>query len=558
MAKSRRQTDPENRAGDNLWSVRYTRREQRPKGRHAGVYAVTGWMVTPQDSPAAGDPGGDKSAPRWERLLDRWWPLLWAGIALVVGLGAAGKAAARLLWHDELFTLYGAGFAPGELWDALASGFDLQPPLGYLLTRLVVETFGDGLVSARLPSLIGFLVGSVAVGLFVRREAGTVAGTVALLVPSVTAAYDYAYEARPYGALLGASGAALLFWQAAGGGRRRARAALALATALAVAVSLHYYATLLLLPLAAGEIARWWRERRPNAAVWLALVAGVLPLLAFVPLMGAAAEYGSLFWTRASLAQIPYTYRYFLIPVALPLLVFLVAMVAVSATGRPGDTTRGWREPSNPALVTTLFLLALPVAGVMLGSVVGGYRHRYVIAMVLGVAAAAGMLVRPGRRAAETLMWVLLVWILARSASHAAALLQPPPELLASHTMLRQALAEPGVPIVVTNDALYTQLHHYGSPDLRQRLLIVMPPEAPAAGRFQDSSERAMRALARWRSISLIEYRQLAERTTPFFVYGDKRWLLVELRRDDALVELEGDGFGHTLLRVTPGQRASR
>jgi hypothetical protein len=515
-------------------------------------------MVTPQDSLAAIDPVGDQVAPRWERLLERWWPLIWVAVGAAVALGAAGKAGARLLWHDELFTLYGAGLPPAMLWDALAGGFDLQPPLGYLLTRLCIETFGEGLVTVRLPSLIGFVVGSIAVGLFVRREAGTVAATVALLVPSVTAAYDYAYEARPYGALFGASGLALLAWQAAAGsGRRRVVAALALAIALAAAVSLHYYAVLLLLPLAAGELARSWPGRRPDFAVWLALAAGALPLAAFVPLMGAAAEYSGLFWTRASLAQIPYTYRYFLIPVVLPLIVFLVAMVALSATGRARSGPRPPREPATAALVATVFVLVLPVAGVMLGTVVGGYRHRYVIATVLGIAAAAGMLVRPSRRAASTLMWVLLAWVLARSASHAVALLQPPPELLGRHTMLQRALSEPGVPVIVTNDALYTQLHHYGSPELRRRLAIVMPPEAPAAGRIQDSSERAMRALARWQPISVIEYRSLVEGGTSFFVYGDKHWMLIELRRDGALVELEGEGFGHTLLRVTPRRQGS-
>ena len=514
-------------------------------------------MVTPNDSPARLDAGCD-AAPRWERLLERRWPLVWAGLALAIALGAAGKAAARLLWHDELFTLYGALMPPRVLWGALSSGFDLQPPLGFLLTRLAIETLGEGLVATRLPALIGVVVGSVAVGLFVRREAGLVAGTVALLVPSVTAAYDYAYEARPYGALFGASALALLAWQAAGEGRRRGIAALGLAAALAAAVSLHYYGAVLVLPLAAGEIARWCRQRRPNAPVWLALGAGVLPLVAFAPLMGAAAEYGDLFWTRASPAQIPYTYRYFLIPVALPMLVFLLAMTSLSAWGK----ARGWHRrppvPSTAALIATVSLLALPAAGVLLGAVVGGYRHRYVIASTVGVAAAAGMVVRPSRRAATTLMWVLMVWVVARSASHSAALLQPASPLLARHTMLQRALGEAGMSIVVINDALYTQLHHYGSEDLRRRLAIVMPPDAPAAGRFQDSSERAMRALARWRPISLIEYRELAARETPFFVYGDNHWLLVELQRAGALVELVGEGYGHTLLRVNPGARAYR
>jgi hypothetical protein len=515
-------------------------------------------MVTPNDSPATLDAGGTDVASRWARWLERRWPLVWAGIALAIALGAAGKAAARLLWHDELFTLYGALMPPRVLWAALSSGFDLQPPLGFLLTRVAVEALGDGLVATRLPALIGFVAGSVAVGLFVRREAGLVAGTVALLVPSVTAAYDYAYEARPYGAVFGASALALLAWQAAGAGRRRGIAALGLAAALAAAVSLHYYAALLVLPLAAGEIARWWPERRANVLVWLALGAGLLPLVAFVPLMGAEAEYGDLFWTRASPAQVPYTYRYFLIPVALPMLVFLLAMTSLAAWRKP----RGWHrlppEPSTAALVATVGLLVLPVAGVMLGAIVGGYRHRYVIASMAGVAAAAGMAVRPSRRAATTVMWVLMVWVLARSASHSAALLQPAPILLSRHTMLEKALGEPSMPIVVTNDALYTQLHHYGSSELKRRLTIVMPPEAPAAGRLQDSSERAMRALARWRPISLIEYRDLAAREAPFFVYGDKHWLLVELQRADALVELEGEGYGHTLLRVTPGAGPSR
>lgn len=515
-------------------------------------------MVTPRDSQAAIDPVGEDAAPRWEGVLERWWPVVWAGVALGVALGAAGKAAGRLLWHDELFTLYLAGWPPAVLWDALATGFDLQPPLGYLLTRLCVETFGEGLIATRLPSLLGFVAGSVAAGLFVRREAGTVAGTVALLVPSVTAAYDYAYEARPYGALFGASGLALLAWQAAGPAPRRGRAALALALSLAAAVSLHYYAVLLLLPLAAGEVARSWPTRRLDLVVWLALGAGILPLVAFVPLMHAAAEYGNLFWTRSSLAQIPFTYRYFLIPVVMPLLVFLVAMVALDALDRPRIPPRTPRQPATPALVMTVTVLALPVAGVMLGAVVGGYRHRYVIATVLGIAAAAGMLVRPSRRTASTLMWVLLAWVLIRSASHAAPLLQPPPLLLGRHTMLQRALDEAGVPVIVTNDALYTQLHHYGSPELRRRLAIVMPPHAPAAGRFQDSSERAMRALSRWRPISIVEYRQLVDRGTPFFVYGDKHWLLIELQRDGALVELEGEGFGHTLLRVTPRRQGSR
>ena len=84
-----------------------------------------------------------------------------------------------------------------------------------------------------------------------------------------------------------------------------------------------------------------------------------------------------------------------------------------------------------------------------------------------------------------------------------------------------------------------------------------MPPADPVVGRFQDSSERAMRALARWRRIALTEYEELRARRGPFYIYGDKHWLLVQLRHDGARVEMLGESYGHTLLRVTPRAEAA-
>src|SRR6185503_5945003 len=194
-----------------------------------------------------------KRAARVSETVIRHWPLVWAGLMGLLLLGAAGRASERLLWHDELFTLYASQLSPSALWEALADGLDLQPPLGYLVTRITTSTLGDGLVAIRVPSLVGFGLGCVCLGLFVRQRVGLAGGTVALLVPSVTAGYDYAYEARPYGMLVGLTGVALLLWQATERPRSRLLAALGLAIALALAVSLHYYGVLLVAPLAVGE-----------------------------------------------------------------------------------------------------------------------------------------------------------------------------------------------------------------------------------------------------------------------------------------------------------------
>ncbi len=110
---------------------------------------------------------------------------------------------------------------------------------------------------------------------------------------------------------------------------------------------------------------------------------------------------------------------------------------------------------------------------------------------------------------------------------------------------------EPAVPILLSNDATYTQLRHYGPPELVRRLAIAMPPHDMAVPRFEDSSERAMRALDRWRPIALEEYDTIKQRAATFFVYGDARWLILQLIHDGARVELVGEGFGQQLLRVT-------
>ena len=431
---------------------------------------------------------------------------------------------------------------------------DLQPPLGYLITKATTSVLGDGLVATRLPSLVGFGLGCVSLGLFTRRKVGLAGGTVALLVPAVTAGYDYAFEARPYGMLLGTSGLALLCWQATEGPRRSWLALGGLATAVAASVSLHYYGVLLVAPLAIGELLRHRRGEHGRVAVWLAMAAGCLPLAAYLPLMGAASEYSSLFWTRASFAQVPYTYRYFLYPVVLPLLLCVLGL-GLSPLLAPDNPPRVRSTPPTPVpdLAVAVVLLLLPVLAVALGFAVGGYRHRYAIPLVLGLGGVVGILAGTSRSLRPAMLLAALAgWLVIRSIGYAVPLwTNSAPDPLARHPMLRVAMREPATRIVLSNDATYTQLTHYGPAVLSRRLSIAMPPRDMDVPRFEDSSERAMRALNRWRPISIEEYATVKARTEPFFVYGDARWLILQLLHDGARVEFVGAGFGQELLRVT-------
>src|SRR6185436_10120448 len=155
-----------------------------------------------------------------------------------------------------------------------------------------------------------------------------------------------------------------------------------------------------------------------------------------------------------------------------------------------------------------IVLLLLPVLAVAVGFVVGGYRHRYAIPMVLGLGGVIGLLAGTSRSLRPvTLLAVLVGWLVVRSVGYATPLWSnSPPDPLARHPMLKVAMHQPAVPILLSNDATYTQLRHYGPPELVRRLAIAMPPHDMAVPRFEDSSERAMRALDRWRPIALEEY----------------------------------------------------
>src|SRR5208283_4096304 len=92
-----------------------------------------------------------------------------------------------------------------DVWGALSTGTEQLPPFFYLVTRGFFALLGANQVSARLPEVLGFGVMCLCVFRFVARRTSTLCGLVAMLFPLVTTAYPYAYEARPYGLLLGFS-----------------------------------------------------------------------------------------------------------------------------------------------------------------------------------------------------------------------------------------------------------------------------------------------------------------------------------------------------------------
>src|SRR4029453_3518082 len=72
---------------------------------------------------------------------------------------AAAEEEIGRIWHDELYTGYLVHVPTARhLWDALASGGDLMPPLYHLIVRFLEPLLGSGPLALRLPSIAGFCV----------------------------------------------------------------------------------------------------------------------------------------------------------------------------------------------------------------------------------------------------------------------------------------------------------------------------------------------------------------------------------------------------------------
>src|SRR5689334_19908310 len=103
----------------------------------------------------------------WRRLVV--WALLFAYLAAVV-TGTLIIGARRQLWNDELFTYYIAIMPTfSDVWSTLLTGYEQTPPGYYAIVRLCLQMFDNGSVAIRVPSLVGFLVMSVALFKFVSR-----------------------------------------------------------------------------------------------------------------------------------------------------------------------------------------------------------------------------------------------------------------------------------------------------------------------------------------------------------------------------------------------------
>lgn len=383
-----------------------------------------------------------------------------------------------------------------------------------------------------------------------------------MLLPLVTSAYYYAYEARPYGLVLGFCALSLVCWQTATEGHNRKRSLIGLAVSLAAAVSNHYYAALAFFPLALGEVVRSLARRRLDLPMWVAFGSAMTPLLLFLPLIERGKASNTHFWAPLRWSAIPEFYYSLLAPAAVP----LVAMLILSAVYPRPAPMRSDRQPQRPQpaphlheVAVAVGFIAIPIVAVILAKLItGAFTDRYALSAVIGFSMLLAFAIH-SLLAGRALIGAVLVLAFCSlfvvrgirnyQSEIASALSQ------AEIYNFLQAASESSLPIVAMNAHAFMLLTHYGPRELTSRLVYLADPEASLHYLGYDTVDRGMLELMKpWFHLRVKEYGPYVTSQQRFLVYGNlgaHNWLLSKLIATDMRVELRGRKGNDLLFAVS-------
>jgi hypothetical protein len=468
-------------------------------------------------------------------------------LTLLYGIGAIRHAASKPLWYDEVITVIAARAPDVAATWKLAQLTDASPPLPHLLTHFAVRWFGGGDVATRLPAIAGFWVFCLCLFWFVRRRLGIFYGLAALLLPLATEAYDYAYEARAYGLEFGFCGLMLVSWQAATCSHwpqerfRHAAACAVLCLSLMGALMCHYYAAMLYVPLAGGELCRWWKTRRIHWGIWTAFALGAAPLVWRVAAIRDAFRGFSPTWSPAHPIQVLEFWEDGLQPIS-SILVLALAVTAFWAWKSPDSSA----PPDNPLafplheLLAGILFLGIPVfvmvAGMLLTHM---FIPRYALLGLTGVVLLTPAVVARLSGGRSLPAFVMLALAVLRLVV-VTATIPPPGNPLAGESVLLKALAQG--PVVVAEGQTFMQVWYYTPEPLKSNLVFLVDSVASVKYGPSDAIDSSMTGLRRWYPFRVIDYRDFATPGKEFRVLQNPimpGWLLRKVAADGGAEAVE-------------------
>lgn len=471
-------------------------------------------------------------------------------------------ASRKLIWNDEFFTFYiSRASNVSDIWSALLTGADQIPPFFYLITRASLYLFGENHISLRLPEIVGFWVMCLCLFYFVSKRSSALYGLAAMLLPLVTTAYYYAYEARPYALVLGFGGLSLLSWQSAAEGSCRKLSLIGLALSLAAALSSHYYSVLLFFPLALGELVRSLYRRRLDLVIWIVFVIATIPLLLYIPLIEQAKTYTATFWAKPRWESIPEFYHFLLTPALLPLVATLILSSFYSTTDtaiRSSENQEPRPIPAFHEIAAAFGFVVIPVVGVILAKfVTGAFTNRYALPSVMGFcilfAFAAHRLLNGRAILGAALLVFSLSWFMVSEVKYLKQENATLKSQAKTYDFLRSG-SDNSLPIVVSDAHTFMILTYYAPRDIASRLVYLADPEASLRYLGYTTVDQGILDLKPWLRLKVEEYKRYVASQPRFLVYGNTgflNWLLYKLTETNMRIELRGRNGDNLLFLVS-------
>ncbi len=459
-----------------------------------------------------------------------------AAIAVLFAAGfllAVAKAALLPMWFDELLTFYVSKLdGPSEIWRALEQTADGNPPLLYLLTHGSHLLFGESELATRVPSLAALAIVSWAFYSWLAERLGPLYGVLGTALLWSTNLFGYSFEARPFALVTALASLALLLWRRSIERRSNRLPYLAgLSIVIACAMASHYYAAFAFIPLAAGEVTRLIRRRRPDWGVWMAGGIGAATVLFYLPLLQAVrAAYSGGFWRLVDETDLFSFYVFFVMaPAGWALLAIFLYLIFV--TRGQADSHAAVPSPfpiEERAAMWALALSPTVIAIVAMGTT-QAYVLRYALPAMLGLVWGIVMMVWNVTGGARRPAWIatlivapLFFYFQGTNVFRTVTKTERAATTKRIFASLDQAEPDLTAPLVAASPVNYLPLWHYAPPDWQERLLYLVDPEASLLLKGCHTPDVNLKLLAAWAPIRIADRKEFLEQNDRFLTLTSK------------------------------------
>ena len=488
---------------------------------------------------------------RWAWWLDRRPTLIVVTLAALY-IALVAPSVHRHLWYDELHTFYIAQASSIRLFAEEVRLLDLNPPLSYLLVRASIGVVGPTELGARLPSIIGYFVGSMGLLVFIARRVGPLWGAAGVGLFWYNQFFSLATEARPYGILLGFFGLTMASWDVATtvpSGRRWALAGVA-AGATGMLLT-HVYAVIWIMPFCIAEVVRYWRTRRTDWPLWAALVLPLAACLTFIPLVQKAAHivFPPIF--EGSAPRLLMFYLAMFLQASPPLAAGSLAAFGVAVWLGSKARMESSLEPATATAMTAeelAFLVAALLPPVVL-TAMSVHNHfalydRHAILTVLTANLMVPLYIARQAHGSRPSGLVAAFVILGFTLLLPGLGLAPQTSRVeASGTTARKDFdrIHPELPLVANSALTYLEMDHYESPELLGRLYYLVDPESSIKYAHSSLTEGLL-VMKQYFPIraNVSPYADFAATHRHFLVWGEPEqqqgWLLTKLKAEGAQI----------------------